>query len=438
MSPGPAASSSSVSPGLRAERVDHPGGDGHRGAAQLVGPDAPPLRRGRPAGPALLSDVLAHRSSRRRSFPDAVRGSVSVTSTALGTLKRASRPATHSRSSCGSAGARSTTLAVTASPHSGSGRPNTPASATAGCASSAASTSAGATFSPPVTIVSDLRPTIVQTAGVVEAAEVAGVQDAAAGDGRALDEDLPVVRERDRQPGQRAAVDRHLRAGLGEPVGGADGPAGRARAPRAGPASPPRRRAGPRAGARPGARRRPAAAAAGSGRARRRVMSSSGRDARRRRAPRGCRRSRSAAAPSARRRARAAAGTASARRDRGRARPPSRARWPGRCRSSARRAAAPRWCRSCARRARCRRRPARRAPPRRRPAAGRRRRASADGQQRRPLGLPQPRVDRHRGGAREQAGVQRDREVQPGRERERDAAAGRDVDPRRARAAARR
>ncbi len=53
------------------------------------------------------------------------------------------------------------------------------------------------------------------------------------------------------------------------------------------------------------------------------------------------------------------------------------------------------------------------------------------GQQRRLLGLPQPRVDRHRGGARQQARVQRDRELQPGRERERDAAAGRDVDPRR-------
>ena len=61
--------------------------------------------------------------------------------------------------------------------------------------SSTASTSAGATFSPPVTIVSALRPVTVQPAGRVERAEVPGAQrPPRAGDRRARDEDLAVVR----------------------------------------------------------------------------------------------------------------------------------------------------------------------------------------------------------------------------------------------------
>ena len=53
---------------------------------------------------------------------------------------------------------RSTTHAVTCSPHRGCGTPATAASATAGCLSSAASTSRGYTFSPPEMISSLIRP----------------------------------------------------------------------------------------------------------------------------------------------------------------------------------------------------------------------------------------------------------------------------------------
>ena len=51
----------------------------------------------------------------------------------------------------------STTTAVTACCHSGSSRPTTAASATAGWRSSTSSTSAGTTFSPPLTIRSSIR-----------------------------------------------------------------------------------------------------------------------------------------------------------------------------------------------------------------------------------------------------------------------------------------
>src|SRR6202034_2511268 len=95
---------------------------------------------------------LPHRS-RRNSLPERVRGSgAEANSTRFGTLYGASRAEQCSRSAPSStvACAASTTIAVTASPQRSSARPSTAASSTAGCASSTASTSLGATFSPPV------------------------------------------------------------------------------------------------------------------------------------------------------------------------------------------------------------------------------------------------------------------------------------------------
>ena len=89
-------------------------------------------------------------------------GAASTSSMALGTLKPARRGGAVGAQLRGIGGRAQDDGAVTASPHSASGRPNTPASATAGCWSSAASTSAGMTFSPPVTIVSTLRPETIR------------------------------------------------------------------------------------------------------------------------------------------------------------------------------------------------------------------------------------------------------------------------------------
>ena len=61
-------------------------------------------------------------------------------------------------SDLGASPSRTTTTALTTSPQRSSGTPNTPASRTSGWLSSTLSTSAGATFSPPLTIVSALRP----------------------------------------------------------------------------------------------------------------------------------------------------------------------------------------------------------------------------------------------------------------------------------------
>ncbi len=52
----------------------------------------------------------------------------------------------------------STMAAATTSPHSSSGMPQTPASATAGCSSSTSSISPGDMFSPPRMITSSRRP----------------------------------------------------------------------------------------------------------------------------------------------------------------------------------------------------------------------------------------------------------------------------------------
>src|ERR1019366_4015861 len=69
-------------------------------------------------------------SSRRRSLPVSPRGRLVTSRIVLGTLKPASVRAQWARSPSPSASipARSTTLAITASPHSGSAMPNTAAS----------------------------------------------------------------------------------------------------------------------------------------------------------------------------------------------------------------------------------------------------------------------------------------------------------------------
>src|SRR6476469_1927677 len=100
-----------------------------------------------------------HRSARRSSLPDAVRGSSATNSTRLGTLYPASDAAQYSRSAASSVAApsRRTTTASTASCHSGSERPTAAASATSGWRRRTSSTSAGSTFSPPETITSPSR-----------------------------------------------------------------------------------------------------------------------------------------------------------------------------------------------------------------------------------------------------------------------------------------
>src|SRR4051794_16112705 len=125
-------------------------------------PHAEDEQRDAPLRAAGYDVVRVSTSSRRSSFPAALRGSASTTEIDLGTLNAGSRSRQNARRS--STGPRATTNALTASPHSASGRPKTPASTTAGCSSSTASTSVGATFSPPVTIMSDLRPTTISRA----------------------------------------------------------------------------------------------------------------------------------------------------------------------------------------------------------------------------------------------------------------------------------
>ena len=102
----------------------------------------------------------ATRSALRISFPEGVRGSAEASSTRFGTLKPGQRlgavAAQVVRAST-SEPLSSTTTAVTACCHSGSSRPITAASATCGWRSSTSSTSAGTTFSPPLTIMSSIR-----------------------------------------------------------------------------------------------------------------------------------------------------------------------------------------------------------------------------------------------------------------------------------------
>ena len=80
VSPGPAASSSTVVARLRRDRVDHPGRRpaSWRGAARRrAGSQPGGLRAPAPAARAVLGWIERHRSAPRRSLPDAVRGSAS-------------------------------------------------------------------------------------------------------------------------------------------------------------------------------------------------------------------------------------------------------------------------------------------------------------------------------------------------------------------------
>ena len=100
---------------------------------------------------------------------------------------------------------RATTSAVIASPQSGCGRANTAASTTSGCSASAASTSAGETFSPPVMITSPLRPVTISrpcssSRPRSPVRRLPSVLTVAAGD-----DDLAVVGDRHADAGQRAA-----------------------------------------------------------------------------------------------------------------------------------------------------------------------------------------------------------------------------------------
>ena len=216
---------------------------------------------------------------RRSSLPEGVRGSAATKLERLGHLERGQPLAQNARSWASAAGvagsqhhARRDRLAPLR------GRPALDgASATAGWASSTASTSVGATFSPPVTIVSACGPVTVRRPSPSSAprSPVRSTGPRLRRDGRRPHDDLAVVdpdaRAEQRGPAsrRRRARGRHLRAGLGQPVGLGDGHAGGARAlqqrGRARAAADQRaaQRGRPRAG------RRRAAAQASSGRPRR-------------------------------------------------------------------------------------------------------------------------------------------------------------------------
>ena len=215
MSAGPGRELEHGVPRLRVDGVDQPPRDRHRVALERLararpsGRRAPPsargCRRGTPRvhrGPlsaARRSAARAHELA-RRACAAARRRSGSPS----GTLKR--------REPVGAVGAQVGLRAASVAQHDGRHDGLAPlrvrrgrgraASATAGWPSSTASTSAGATFSPPVTIVSDLRPTTCRHAVGVRRPEVAGREQpaAAAGrDGRAAHEDLAVLGERARR-----------------------------------------------------------------------------------------------------------------------------------------------------------------------------------------------------------------------------------------------
>ena len=99
------------------------------------------------------------RAPRARSLPDGVRGSALATAMRLGTLKVASsRRAVAAQLLLADRRAQHDERLHGLPPVARPRRRTRPPRRTAGWASSTASTSAGATFSPPVMIVSDLRP----------------------------------------------------------------------------------------------------------------------------------------------------------------------------------------------------------------------------------------------------------------------------------------
>ena len=167
VSPGPAASSRIVCPGCGLDVIDRATWTRSRCDACIDVALALPAGGG--AAPALaraVRDIRQVRVPRRSSLPDAVRcergdeldrlGHLEARAAARAERRRSSASVPRRRPAC------STTRAAIDSPHCGSARPSTSASATAGWASSTASTSVGATFSPPVTIVSARRPVTVR------------------------------------------------------------------------------------------------------------------------------------------------------------------------------------------------------------------------------------------------------------------------------------
>src|SRR5690242_6853148 len=125
-------------------------------------------------------------------------------------------------------GARTTT-AHGDSPHSSEGTPTTATSATAGWPVSMLSTSAGYTFSPPVTIMSVSRSCRVEVAVGVEGAAVAGAQPAAGEQYLGGRPGLAPVALHDARAGHQ-----DLAALPGRPVLQSDGSTTRTRAPRMG------------------------------------------------------------------------------------------------------------------------------------------------------------------------------------------------------------
>ena len=386
----------------------------------------PPVHRGRRRLPAGEGPSAARGAA---ACPPRCGVGTSTGSILFGTLKRARRSGGEgAQLGRRRRGARRTTWAATASPHSGSGRPNTPASATAGCASRAASTSAGITFSPPVTIVSTLRP---GTSRRPRASRRRGRRCAGARrDGRAVDDDLPVGGDVTRSPGAAARTSRcprlrdgHRGARLGEPVGRRDRPAGSARASSsAGRRA--RRRASRRAARAGGWRSSSRASWVGTSEAIVTSSRSAGPEHRRRAVDRRAQQHHQPADVAQRQRAEPALGAVVAERDGAAQRVvedvAERERRP---------AAARRSCRRCGRRGPASRAGRRRAATARRASAtARPARGEAAARQRAVdhrlaparRGLRLAQVDRHRRGARKQARVQRDGEVQPRRQRDRD------------------
>ncbi len=358
--------------------------------------------------------VEAHASSLRSSLPERVRGSGSPRErNPLRDLVRRERPRAVGAQLLDARARRrrrpraATTTALTASPHCSSATPNTPASSTGGWLSSTDSTSAGATFSPPLMIVSARRPSTDSQPAPSSSPRSPvcshpSVASAAGRDRRPAHEDLAVrgdphvgAEQRRTAAAPRPPVPRQrrdgrrgdLRARLGETVGERTperrrrGPAPTARAP---PGLP---RAARSAAPGPARGRRPAAAAGWSRRGSRRSPAArEGRagavelealvDARR-----WWRRSRCAPGSRGRRCATAAARTASAPRR-------SSSERHGRAEGAPQQVAvreldllaARRWCRRCASPARSRRGRGACAPPPSRPRRRRRRAASGSPQ----------------------------------------------------------
>ena len=145
-------------------------------------------------------------------------------------------------------------MATTTSPHSASGRPVTECLGDGRMIGQDRLDLGGATFSPPLTIVSAARPVTVRTPIGAQGSEVSGAQPAVGRRGpgrdrRGADLDLAAGGDPDPCAEQGHAEGRHLRAGLGEPVSWRDRHPG-ARAPaRSGPARSARRPGAPSAAA---------------------------------------------------------------------------------------------------------------------------------------------------------------------------------------------